>query len=208
MRSFNMMLGAGRMSEFQAFQKLCNQKSQAKYIRNNGPVRAVLDPVYTISDAVWLAKAFDPVITPLRQMDLPSWLVHWGHPGNMAVVLFAMGFYGSGYLGWQIRTSENEEAVIKARQLHPKLAIGMFIFFALGALGGIQALILQNQPLLESKHAITGITGLLLLATQGMLSLFFDEEPGARTVHAYLGSSVLALFALHMVFGLTLGFSI
>lgn len=26
--------------------------------------------------------------------------VHWGHPGNMAVVLFAMGGYGAGYLGW------------------------------------------------------------------------------------------------------------
>lgn len=27
-------------------------------------------------------------------LGLPEWLIHWGHPGNMAVVLFAMGFYG------------------------------------------------------------------------------------------------------------------
>jgi hypothetical protein len=30
---------------------------------------------------------------------VPEALVHWGHPGNMAVVLFAMGGYGAGYLG-------------------------------------------------------------------------------------------------------------
>ncbi len=32
--------------------------------------------------------------------------VHWGHPGNMFVVLSAMGGYGS-YLGWQIRLSDD-----------------------------------------------------------------------------------------------------
>jgi hypothetical protein len=34
-------------------------------------------------------------------------LVHWGHPGNMLVVLLAMGGYGAVYLGWQIRLSED-----------------------------------------------------------------------------------------------------
>ena len=54
-----------------------------------------------------------------------------GHPGNMAVVLAAMGFYGCGYLGWQIRSGEDPAAVAKATDLHPKLAVGMTMFFAL-----------------------------------------------------------------------------
>lgn len=36
-------------------------------------------------------------------LNLPEPLVHWGHPGNMMVVLLAMGGYGAGYLGWQVR---------------------------------------------------------------------------------------------------------
>lgn len=65
----------------------------------------------------------------------------------MAVVLVAMGLYGSLYLGWQLRLSDDDATVIKARDLHPKLATGMTIFFALGALGGIMSLIMQGKPI-------------------------------------------------------------
>jgi hypothetical protein len=43
--------------------------------------------------------------SPFQTLDLPEALVQWGHPGNMAVVLLAMGGYGALTLGWQIRTS-------------------------------------------------------------------------------------------------------
>lgn len=43
----------------------------------------------------------------LNTLGLPEPLVHWGHAGNMAVVLLAMGGYGS-YLGWQIRVGDDE----------------------------------------------------------------------------------------------------
>ncbi len=39
----------------------------------------------------------------------------------MAVVLAAMGFYGAGYLGWAIRTSDDDDLVEKAKDLHPKV---------------------------------------------------------------------------------------
>jgi hypothetical protein len=39
----------------------------------------------------------------------------------MAVVLFAMGGYGAAYLGWQIRVSDNDELIEKAKDLHPKV---------------------------------------------------------------------------------------
>lgn len=41
------------------------------------------------------------------------------------------------------------EAKKKAIDLHPKLAIGMFVFFALGAFGGITSLVTQNKPIFE-----------------------------------------------------------
>lgn len=44
-----------------------------------------------------------------------------------------------------------------------------------------------------SPHVSTGLWGLALLSLQGMLSLFFDEEPSLRTAHAFLGTSIMAL---------------
>lgn len=59
-----------------------------------------------------------------------------------------------------------------------------------------------------SPHVTTGLWGLALLSLQGMLSLFFDEEPSLRTAHAYLGSGIMALFVIHAFLGLQLGLSI
>ena len=119
-----------------------------------------------------------------------------------------MGIYGSGYLGWSIRLSDDEALVAKAKDLHPKLAIGMTFFFAAGALGGLMSLLMQSKPLTQSPHFITGSLGLLLLASQGMLSAFFEDDPGLRGAHAYFGTAILALFVVHAAFGLQLGLSI
>lgn len=126
----------------------------------------------------------------------------------MAVVLFAMGFYGCAKLGSDIRFSDDATAVATAKDLHPKLAIGMGVFFALGAVGGLMSLTMQGKPLLSSPHATTGLIGLALLALQGMLSAFFEDGEGARDAHAYLGFTLLVLFSVHMVLGIQLGLSI
>ncbi|CAA6655544.1 unnamed protein product [Spirodela intermedia] len=125
-------------------------------------------------------------------MDLPGWLVHWGHPANMAVVLFAMGGYGT-YLGFRIRFSGDVEEKAKAKDLHPKLLATMFVFFAVGATVG--------------PHAITGAIGLALLTIQAVLPSLFEGNPGLRNVHGLLGSSIMALFLVHAAFGLQLGLS-
>ncbi|BDA43402.1 hypothetical protein COCOBI_04-4140 [Coccomyxa sp. Obi] len=177
---------------------------------NSSPLAAI--PVYTLAAGGGISDGIRRLLTPQAEyfssLNLPDWLVHWGHPGNMAVVLVAMGLYGSLYLGWQLRLSDDDATVIKARDLHPKLATGMTIFFALGALGGIMSLIMQGKPIFSSPHVTTGLWGLALLSLQGMLSLFFDEEPGLRTAHAYLGSGIMALFVIHAFLGLQLGLSI
>lgn len=149
---------------------------------------------------------FGPFSELVKSFNLPGWLVHWGHPGNMAVVLFAMGGYGT-YLGFRIRYSDDVEEKANAKDLHPKLLAGMFFFFALGATGGIISLLTSDKPIFESPHAVTGLTGLALLTIQTTLPALFENKPGLRNVHGILGSGIMTLFLVHAALGLQLGLS-
>jgi len=153
-----------------------------------------------------ISAAFEPFVELVRTFSLPDWLVHWGHPGNMAVVLFAMGGYGT-YLGFRIKLSDDPEEKAKAKDLHPKLLAGMFFFFALGATGGVTALLTSGKPIFESPHAVTGVIGLALLTVQSLLPTLFEGNPGLRGAHGLLGSSIMTLFLFHAAFGLQLGLS-
>ncbi|RCV46634.1 hypothetical protein SEVIR_9G551900v4 [Setaria viridis] len=153
-----------------------------------------------------VTAVFAPFVELVKTLDLPGWLVHWGHPGNMAVVLFAMGGYGT-YLGFRIKLSDDPEEKAKAKDLHPKLLAGMFFFFALGATGGVTALLTSDKPIFESPHAVTGVIGLALLTIQSILPKLFEGNPGLRTTHGLLGSGIMTLFLIHAAFGLQLGLS-
>lgn len=165
-------------------------------------------PVFTLAAAEGLRQALLPQAEYFKTLNLPEPLVHWGHPGNMLVVLLAMGGYGAVYLGWQIRLSNDEATIIKAKDMHPKLSLGMTIFFALGAVGGMLSLVMQDKPIFESTHVWTGLLGLTLLGIQAMLPLFFLDDRGTRDIHAYLGTGIFALFLVHAYLGLQLGLSI
>ncbi|KAK1429473.1 hypothetical protein QVD17_11682 [Tagetes erecta] len=153
-----------------------------------------------------IRSVFGPFVELVKSWSLPDWLVHWGHPGNMAVVLFAMGGYGT-YLGFRIKFSDDVEEKAKAKDLHPKLLAGMFFFFALGATGGVTSLLTSDRPILESPHAVTGLIGLTLLAIQTALPTLFEGNPGLRNVHGILGSGIMTLFLVHAALGLQLGLS-
>ncbi|KAI3687828.1 hypothetical protein L1987_81531 [Smallanthus sonchifolius] len=153
-----------------------------------------------------IRSVFGPFVELVKSWNLPDWLVHWGHPGNMAVVLFAMGGYGT-YLGFRIRFSDDVEEKAMAKDLHPKLLAGMFFFFALGATGGVTSLLTSDKPILESPHAVTGLIGLTLLAIQTALPTLFEGNPGLRNVHGILGSGIMTLFVVHAALGLQLGLS-
>ena len=84
----------------------------------------------------------------------------------------------------------------------------MFVFFALGAVGGLLSLTMQGKPLLSSGHATSAIIGLLLLSFQACLPLAFEEQPELRTAHAYFGSAIMAVFALHASLGVKLALSL
>ncbi|CAN0926955.1 hypothetical protein LINGRAHAP2_LOCUS35612 [Linum grandiflorum] len=63
-----------------------------------------------------IRSAFAPFVEIVKSLNLPGWLVHWGHPGNMAVVLFAMGGYGT-YLGFRIRFSDDVVIIMPTKHL-------------------------------------------------------------------------------------------
>ncbi|KAL5807368.1 hypothetical protein ACOSQ4_030101 [Xanthoceras sorbifolium] len=162
--------------------------------------------VAALPGAGTVRSLFGPFLEIVKSLNLPDWLVHWGHPGNMAVVLFAMGGYGT-YLGFRIRFSDDVEEKAKAKDLHPKLLGGMFFFFALGATGGVTSLLTSDKPILESPHAVTGFIGLSLLTIQTILPSLFEGKPELRNVHGILGSGIMTLFLVHAALGLQLGLS-
>ncbi|GAA0142410.1 hypothetical protein Leryth_022990 [Lithospermum erythrorhizon] len=162
--------------------------------------------VAALPGASTVRSLFGPFVELVKSLDLPDWLVHWGHPGNMAVVLFAMGGYGT-YLGFRIRFSDDVEEKAMAKDLHPKLLAGMFFFFALGATGGVTSLLTSDKPIFESPHAVTGFIGLALLTIQTLLPTLFEGNPGLRNVHGILGSGIMTLFLVHAALGLQLGLS-
>eukprot|EP00976_Prorocentrum_cordatum_P031268 636283-Prorocentrum_minimum.AAC.1 len=212
--------------ELKKAEKRAKTEAYNEMVLKSAAIPVITGLAYNRADPVAAPAFLTDIVTTLNSLDLPEALVHWGHPGNMAVVLLAMGGYGS-FLGWQIRLGGND--VKLAEDLHPKvrrfeldgivpsliytppglllLMGGMTFFFTLGALGGVLSMAMQGQPVFSSSHFLTGISGLVLLYLNGMLSLFFEDDPNARSIHAYLGSAVMAVFVAHMLVGVKLGLS-
>ena len=61
-----------------------------------------------------LASALQPAADTFVSFNLPEPLVHWGHPGNMLVVLLFMGGYGT-WKGFQIRGGGSVAEVAEAK---------------------------------------------------------------------------------------------
>lgn len=155
-----------------------------------------------------LSQVLEPIAAWFRSLGIPHPIVHWGHPVMMAIVVFVMGSF-VGLAGWRGRLVEDKEAAMKSRSDHRKLAPWMFLFIALGYIGGLLALVMHHQPIMESPHFWTGSIVLLLLLINGAISLsgFAGNKPSLRILHAYLGSTALCLLFVHAALGLKLGMS-
>jgi Protein of unknown function (DUF4079) len=156
-----------------------------------------------------LSQTLEPIAAWFRTLGTPEPIVHWGHPAMMGIVVVVLGSYVA-YAGWSGRLSDDKEVAIKNRLDHRKLAPLMFLFIALGYTGGVLSLVMQQKPILESPHFITGTIALILLATNGAIAATaFAQEKGIfRNIHAYLGSAALGLLFIHGILGLQLGLSI
>jgi len=154
-------------------------------------------------------EMLEPLAAQFRDLGMPEVVVHWGHPLMMGIVIFAMGSF-AGITGWKGRLAEDSE--VKQSQLadHKKVAPLMALFLAMGYTGGVISLVVQEEAIFESPHFWTGSIVLLLLLSQGLLTLagFWGDKIKLRTAHAHLGSVTLGVMLLHAVFGLSLGLSI
>ncbi|KAG5553621.1 hypothetical protein RHGRI_011495 [Rhododendron griersonianum] len=165
---------------------------------------------------------FGSFVELVKSFNLPSWLVHWGHPGNMVKCsLF-------GFLPF---FSPQKEEKAKAKDLHPKLLAGMFFFFALGATGGVTSLLTSDKPILESKTnskfgnngirgwngplfpeitkyclyvlMLTGSISLALLTIQTILPTLFEVKMMLQFFHSRKTNTRRKFFIFYL--GLSLG---
>jgi hypothetical protein len=127
----------------------------------------------------------------------------------MGVVIFAMGSVVA-ISGWKSRLSDDAEVVDKNRADHRKIAPLMTLFLTMGYTGGLLSLVMQQKPILESPHFWTGSAVVLLLWFNGSLAFLGIKGPAqlTRSIHAYVGSAIVALLLVHVAFGLNLGLSI
>jgi hypothetical protein len=158
-----------------------------------------------------LSQALEPLAAVFRGLNLPEVITHWGHPFFMSIVMFLMGGYGA-YAGWKGRLlrETDKDAAAKLRNDHGKIMSGMALFMAIGATGGILALVIQKQPVLTSPHFVTGMTVLFMLLLNALVSFtgFAGQNPAVRKAHAYFGSVILIVMLAHAAAGLKLGLAI
>lgn len=162
-------------------------------------------------------QAYVDIWTPMFKSAIeaglaPEALIHWGHAAAMGTVLLAMGGFGT-FLGWQIRLGNGATVYpvtlgMSAAEMHPLLMGAALFFFFLGGQGGLVLLATQGQPILASAHSSTAVVGLGLMGAQAVLGKTMGESPEKRTIHAFLGTSVMLVLLVHMVFGMNLGYSI
>ncbi len=156
-----------------------------------------------------LTDYLQPLAAWFATFSMPEPIVHWGHPIMMGIVIFVMGSYVA-TTGWQARLNGTDgEVSQKKRADHRKVAPLMYAFIAMGYTGGVLSLVMQEQPLLESPHFLTGTLIIVLLSTNAILAATkFGQNISLRTAHAYIGSATVALFVVHAVLGIKLGLSI
>ncbi|MBD2021116.1 DUF4079 domain-containing protein [Leptolyngbya sp. FACHB-36] len=156
-----------------------------------------------------MSQLLEPIAQWFRSLNLPDPIVHWGHPVMMGIVIFVMGSF-VGWTGWRGRLAQDKDAMLKSRADHRKLAPLMSVFLALGYTGGVLSLVMHHHPILQSPHFWTGTIALLLLGTNGVLSLagFWGDKAPLRLLHAYVGTVALGLLIVHTALGIRLGLSL
>ena len=157
-----------------------------------------------------LRSLLEPIANWFNSLGTPEPIVHWGHPLMMAIVAFVMGS-AVAWAGWRGRlATAGTDVAIKNKADHRKIAPLMYIFLVLGYTGGVLSLVMQGQPILESRHFVTGTVVVALLTINAIIAAtgFIGNKEVARTVHAYVGSTALVIIVAHAIFGLKLGLSI
>ena len=158
-----------------------------------------------------LRESLEPIAQWFNSLGTPEPIVHWGHPLMMGIVAFVMGS-AVALAGWKGRTlvESDTAAAVKNKADHRKIAPLMYVFLLSGYTGGVLSLVMQEQPILESPHFITGTIVISLLTLNAVIAAtgFIGNKKTLRTIHAYVGSAAFLTMVIHAMFGLKLGLSI
>ena len=98
-----------------------------------------------------IRQYLEPIADIFSNFSIPETIVHWGHPLMMGTVVFVVGSF-VGFSGWRRRVVTNEAVALKNGSNHRKMAPLMFLFMALGYIGGVLSLVMQEQYIFESSH--------------------------------------------------------
>jgi magnesium-transporting ATPase (P-type) len=148
-----------------------------------------------------------PIADWFAGLNIPQPIVQWGHPAMMGIVIFVMGTF-TAWIGWRGRLARDPKAARGALGFHALLAPFLFTFIALGYVGGVLSLVMQDKPIFSSVHFLTGTLVVGLLGANGLIAASGFAAGKLRTIHAYLGTAALALLFIHAFMGLRLGLSL
>lgn len=153
--------------------------------------------------------ALEKVAEAFNTLGMPKWLVEWGHPGMMTVMVLAMGTPGA-VIGWQGRLNENKKDGVAQKQLHENIMIAFFLLAFLGGTGGTLSVAMQGFDIWESPHFKTSVLVLLMLGVNSIVAysgftIGNDGSPkgrlAGRKLHAYFGVATMSAFLVHGILG-------
>jgi hypothetical protein len=115
------------------------------------------------------------LLDQVRKQDFDPTVLHWAHPATM-VILVAPALAYAAYLGWKIRTSQNQDSTPSARmsgqdrssagRAHAILMSLAALLSIFGIQGGLGSMLLAGEPILESPHAASGFLFAACLGVQ------------------------------------------
>jgi hypothetical protein len=184
-------------------------RTPARCSRRRAP-RAAADGLSAVAASVSAnPAALESVARAFKTLDMPDWLVQWGHPAMMGFMVAGMGVPGAAF-GWAGRTNGNKKEGVAQKRTHESVMLAFLLLAGLGGLGGTLSVAMQGYDVWTTAHAKSAavILGLLLASAAYAYTGFAlgtDGSPRARlqgrTIHAWFGTAVMSLFALHAYLG-------
>mmetsp|Transcript_2467 Transcript_2467/g.6976 ORF Transcript_2467/g.6976 Transcript_2467/m.6976 type:complete len:241 (-) Transcript_2467:114-836(-) len=160
--------------------------------------------------------AFIDALAPFTQVykeSTPEFLLRWGHAFGGFLLFAVYGGYGA-FLGWQVRTGGGDKVFPwsydqPARARHKEI-MSTLLFVAFFEVGdGLIALsAFGDQRALRSAHSSTAVLVVILMVSLAAISTTMGQSKLGRAAHTYLGAAALLVWAVHLYYGLALGWSI
>jgi len=176
--------------------------SRRSHVRMSLDMESISQSFIHLANPVVIQKVADYVDT----LGLPRFVIKWGHPAMMGLMVAGMGMPGAAF-GWAGRLGKGKDS-LKMKSLHEQVMIAFWLLAFAGALGGSLSLAEQGHEIwtLQDPHFVSSLAVLGLLtinavyAYSGFGGTTPQEKLKGRTVHAYLGAVSSPRPPKHIVF--------